>query len=543
MVIATISMSFLSIGPAYAYTYELLSLTNAGQPPIGTPAGSSYQASVTPDGRYIAYEGSFVGLVADSSISNSQIYLRDRVLGTTELISQSTAGVAANGSSSGRPTISNDGCRVVFESMASNLVSSDSNGASNVFVRNRCTNGAPTTTMVDILANGSPGSAAGDSPRISGDGRIVVFRSSSNGVVTGLLDHNGFACTDAIYLRNLDTGATSALMRPDGGCLSGREPDVSFDGNRIAFWKYEPVITADANSMWDIYIYDVRVGPSSYSLVSASTSGAQQVQNDGVHSGEGVSSITAPAISQDGRIVAFRSCGYGLVPNLPINGNAIVCQVYVKNTFTGDLAVASASSANVFGDRDSGAGTRPAMSSDGQYVTFNSTATNLVASGSSRFVRRNVLYGGTTGFPSMVFGSDKPDLSSSGRYLTIYSGDAMDSNYASRGWFLIDLGIPYAPTITRLTPGAAKITVQFTPSSATGAIAATSYQASCESANGSPGSTTGSGSPLTVTGLKNGVDYNCTVTALNSLGTSAGSNMVSIRVGTNLAPTLMLLLD
>ena len=335
-------------------------------------------------------------------------------------------------------------------------------------------------------------------------------------------------------------------MRPDGGCLPGREPDISYDGNRVAFWKhpYEPIISSDTNIMWDIYLYDDSVGQSSYRLVSATASGVPHSQDDGKLSGEIFSSISAPSISQDGGIVAFRSCGYGLVPNLQTTGNSIVCQVYVKDTYTGEIAVASASSSNVMGNNHSGnGGYRPGISSDGQYVTFNTSATNLVVS-PTNFVVRNVFTRDTTGFTHMSFSGDNPDISSSGRYLTVYSGDKMDSHFDSRGWFLIDLGIPYKPTITKLTPMGTEMKVSFTPSALSNPIAASNYGAVCEGTDGSSGSTSGTASPLIVAQLKPGVTYKCSVIAFNpNVNSSVYSSPVTKKLTSDLTPILMLLLD
>lgn len=542
----------MSLHVAHAQAnFEMVSLTNAGLPPTYTPAGTSSQAAVTPDGRYVVFEGSYTNLVTNPVVStnNSQIYLRDRVAGTTELISQSTAGVASNANNASRPTISNDGCRVVFLSYASNLIDGQPTATSHVFLRNRCTGGAPTTTMMDVMPNGSLSTGQAFEPRISGDGRTVAFISNSL-LVTGLQVHGSSnLCTgsSAVYLRNIDAGTTTALMRPDGGCIPGGEPDISYDGTRIAFWAYADILNKSVN-VWQIYLFDTTIGPASLSIVSADANGAPQRQTDGVHGGEGASTVTAPAISQDGRIVAFRSRGYGLWPSpLPLSGGSIVSQVYIKDTYTGAIDIASVdSSGTVLGNLDSsgsGAGNRPGLSSDGQYIVFRTSATNI-SSETSGFVLHNNFYGGTTGLKNLLT-SGYPELSPSGRYLTIYAGYTMDPapQHAGRGMFLMDLGIPYAPTITELTPMGTKMKVHFTASAISGAIPATNYGALCEGTDGSSGSTSGTVSPLTIAGLKPGVTYICRVLATNANGTSAFSNMVTKKQNVDLTPILMLLLD
>jgi Tol biopolymer transport system component len=539
-----IGLLLTSFQAAYGQAnFELVSLTNAGQPPADTPAGSSYQAAVTPDGRYVVFEGSFTGLVTSPVASGSQIYLRDRTNHTTELISQNSNGEAADKPNS-RPTISNDGCRVAFISDASNLDSRflQNYGNSNVYVRNRCTN-PKTTTMVDIGNDSIQGATYTREARISGDGSTVVFATDSALTVLG-----GTKCTSgAVYLRHLNNNTTTALMR-NGSCITGREPDISSDGTRIAFWSYSDYLATNVSPwIWQIYLYDTAIGSTSLSVVSASANGALQLQDDGVSSGGGsTSQIYPPAISQDGRFVAFQSPAYGLWPIPSWSG---ISHIYVKDTYTGYIHVASVSTSNEIGNNHSGTGVRPGISSDGQYVAFGTLATNLVAAGSANFVMRNIIFGGTTGFTYMRFGSDIPDLSPSGRFLTIYSGDPMDINFNSRGWFLIDLGIPYKPTITKLTPMGKKMKVDFTPSAVPGAnpgipaIAATNYGALCEEKDGSYGWVTATSSPITVTGLKPGLTYVCAVAAANTKGASAFSNMVTKKLNVDLTPILMLLLD
>ncbi len=530
--------------------FEMVSLTNEGLPPTILPAATSSQAAVTPDGRYVVFESSDTNLVTNPVVSTntSQIYLRDRVALTTELISQSTAGIAANSNSTSRPTISNDGCRVVFLSYANNLIDGQPTATFHVFLRNRCTGGAPTTTMVDVMPDGSLSTGQAFEPRISGDGRTVAFSSNSL-LVAGLQRHGSSSlCTgSAVYLRNINAGTTTALMRPDGGCILGREPDISYDGTRIAFFAGD-ILNKGVN-VWQIYLYDTTIGPTSLSIVSADANGVPQRQNNGVNGGEGISTLTAPAISQDGRIVAFRSRGYGLWPSpLPVSGNSIVSQVYVKDTYTGAIDIASVdSSGTVLGNGDSsgsGAGNRPGLSSDGQYIVFRTSATNI-SSETSGFVLHNNFAGGTTGLTNLST-SGYPELSPSGRYLTIYSGVTMDASpqHAGRGMFLMDLGLPYAPSITKLTASGKKIKIDFTASAIPGAIPATNFGALCEGTDGSSGSITGPASPLTITtGLKPGVTYICRVHATNANGTSAFSSMVTKKLNVDLTPILMLLLD
>jgi Tol biopolymer transport system component len=446
--VTAITVALLFTATAHARTFEMVSLTNAGVPPSGTPAGTSHQAAVTPDGRYVVFEGSYTGLVASPAVinNNSQIYLRDRVAGTTELISQSTAGIPANNNNASRPSISNDGCRVVFVSYATNLIDGNTTSSSHIFLRNRCINGVvtpnKTTSMVDVMPNGSLATSQAFAARISGDGRTVVLNTYSM-LVDGLTNR-GLTCAgnSIVYLRHLESGTTTALTRPDGGCISGDEPDVSYNGTRIAFWSYEDLLNKHVG-YWQIYVFDTSIGPTSLAVVSANANGALQLQDDGVHGGGGsTSQVYSPAISQDGCFVAFQSPGYGLWPIPSWSG---ISHIYVKDTCKGTIAIASVDSTGaILGNLDSGAGARPGLSSNGQFIVFRTSATNLVPE-TGGFVMHDNFGGATTGFTNTAT-NGYPDISPNGRYLTIYSGNYMDVRFNDRGMFLLDLGDPASPT-------------------------------------------------------------------------------------------------
>lgn len=246
-------------------------------------------------------------------------------------------------------------------------------------------------------------------------------------------------------------------------------------------------------------------------------------------------------------MVGFRSRAYGLVANVPsCDGTA---HVYIKDTHTGDIIVASVDSSGVLGNADSsgsGSGLRPGLSADGQYVVFTTIATNLATATGGiypNFVLHDNFYGGTIGFSSQST-SGFPEISAYGRHVVVYSGSHLDANFpGDRGFFVVDWGIPYPPTITKVVAGSKKIQVYFSAPTNTGASALTGYAVTCEGADGSSGIVTGTASPLTVTGLRNGVKYTCTVIAANSQGYSVNSNSVSKRVGSSIAPLLGILLN
>jgi hypothetical protein len=245
------------------------------------------------------------------------------------------------------------------------------------------------------------------------------------------------------------------------------------------------------------------------------------------------------------------------------NTCAGISQVYVKNIDTGEIVMASVDNQGNPGNGDSsgsGEGYRPGISSDGRYVAFHTYATNLVPDeyDSAGNVALHDLWTGTmTGLTipgdngTYFSSSSTPAISASGRHVVFYSESPLDTRFqdnstnTTRGYFLHDRAVPLAPTLTYLVSGGSQITLHFTPppSDPNGDnLPITSYQARCEGKKGAVGTATGSGSPITVTGLKGGTSYWCSVSAINSAGASSGSNAI-LRKGASIAPLLGILLD
>ena len=135
---------------------------------------------VNANGRYVVYQSAATNLVPGDSNDSVDIFLRDRVTGTTELVSVDSGSGQANGAS-WNPSISADGRYVAFESPASNLVPGDTNARYDIFVRDRQ---SKSTQRHSVAADG--GQADGNSfrPSLSADGRYVVFDSVASNLVS-----------------------------------------------------------------------------------------------------------------------------------------------------------------------------------------------------------------------------------------------------------------------------------------------------------------------------------------------------------------------
>jgi Tol biopolymer transport system component len=154
--------------------------------PDGKPANDfSLAIAISADGRYVGLLSYATNLVSGGTNGQSQIYVRDRKLGTTELVSVGPGGVQGNGFSSGGE-MSPDGRFVVFSSEATNLVSNDTNGQSDIFVRDRLTG---ETQRVSIGPSGLEADGRSLFQGLTANGLTAVFSSEATNLVPG--DTNG----------------------------------------------------------------------------------------------------------------------------------------------------------------------------------------------------------------------------------------------------------------------------------------------------------------------------------------------------------------
>lgn len=150
--------------------------------------------SISADGRYVAFASWATNLVRGDTNRRLDIFVRDRTAGTTRRASLSTAEHQGNGISLA-PSISGNGRYVAFESAATDLIANDTNGTRDVFLRDLRTG---TTRRVSVATGGAEGDGHSELPSISQGGSFVVFMSTATNLVTG--DTNGAADVFLRYL-------------------------------------------------------------------------------------------------------------------------------------------------------------------------------------------------------------------------------------------------------------------------------------------------------------------------------------------------------
>ncbi len=212
--------------------------------------GHSFWPSLSADGRYVAFSSYATNLVAgDNNGTLGDVFVHDRQTGQTTRVSVDSAGTQADGESA-FPSISADGRYVAFYSYAGNLVAGDNNGVSDVFVHDRQTG---QTTRVSVDSAGNEGNGSSYDPSISADGRYVAFDSDATNLVAG--DTNGF---QENFLHDRQTGQTIRLSVDSAGNevnAGSWYPSISADGRYVVFPSYASnLVPGDTNGMADVFV-------------------------------------------------------------------------------------------------------------------------------------------------------------------------------------------------------------------------------------------------------------------------------------------------
>lgn len=224
---------------------QLLSVSSTGEQGNYT----SNEASVSADGRYVAFSSGASNLVIGDTNGYYDIFIHDTVDGITNMVSVDSDEIQGNNSSS-EPSISADGRYVAFRSNASNLVAGDTNGQSDIFVRDIVDG---TTTRVSVDSDEVQGNIGGSEVSISGDGHYVAFSSKSSNLVAG--DTNGQL---DIFVRDTVEGTTRRVSLDAAGVEANDRsynPSITTDGRYVAFTTFVTnLVPGDLNGAQDIAI-------------------------------------------------------------------------------------------------------------------------------------------------------------------------------------------------------------------------------------------------------------------------------------------------
>jgi Tol biopolymer transport system component len=290
-------------------------------------------------------------------------------------VSVATDGTQGNGASSD-PEISSDGRHIIFESTSTNLIATDTNGVSDIFVYNRRF-GEQERVSVRTIYNGEnipptiiQANGASNNPTISALGTFPSIAFDS--VASNLVDNDTNGVRD-VFARTGFGSITRASIRylvadpaqPNG---ASSNPSLAPDGRYVAFESSATdIVASDANGVSDVFYRDFAFFPPAL-IDRASQTSAESASND---------SSSDASISNDGDYVAFTSLATNLIA--PTNDTNGIRDIFVRNDIAGTTVRVSVATNGAQATSTSIGSYEPEITPDGRFVVFYSYANNLVA--------------------------------------------------------------------------------------------------------------------------------------------------------------------
>ena len=314
--------------------------------------GGSFESDISADGRYVVFSSLATNLVPGDTAGHEDVFRRDRVTGTTTLVSAAPGGGLGDDNSLS-PSISDDGRYVAFSSAATNLTGVVVGGHYEVYVRDL----QLSTTKLVSARTGIAADADSGSPAISGDGTTVAFVSKAGNLAT--LDVGAHQQIYAADRQSGDLVAVSVATTAVEPNNDSSQPTISADGKVVAFaskaTNMESVLISSGQQ-----VFERTLPLGATSLLSS---------DDLTINGNG--NAGNPQISADGSYVAFDSLASNLSP-VDTNGVSDVFVCYRA------CSTAQAVDLGPFGTANMGAGF-PSLSANGSIIAYVSASTDLVA--------------------------------------------------------------------------------------------------------------------------------------------------------------------
>ncbi|MCP4125888.1 MAG: DUF4347 domain-containing protein, partial [Gammaproteobacteria bacterium] len=303
-------------GPAPVAVDDPADLTRVSTDASGAEANGGIEGARNPettdDGYLVVFQSQQIDLVSGDSNGFDDVFIKDVATGAIELISKTHDGQPANGASA-YPHLDNTGRFVSFHSTADNLIDGGTTpGRSHIYLYDRLLD---TLTLVSTDTAGAEASADSFHSRISGDGKWVFFHSDATDLISD--DSNGIR---DVFAYEVATGVITRLsVTANGDESSGSvegsiRPVGSFDGRHVAYTNYsDDAVDDDSNGGHDIIVVDRDLDKDGIYDEFDEYGGVAvtrvSVDSDG-NQGVGTDKGANRAdISDDGRLVAFQS-GY-----------------------------------------------------------------------------------------------------------------------------------------------------------------------------------------------------------------------------------------
>ncbi len=405
-------LAAVSLATSAEAQVERISVSAAGE----QADQDSYAAVLSDDGSIIAFHSNATNLVGDDNNASGDIFLHDLNLNSVERVSLDEAnGELGNGNFNNNlnPSISDDGNRIAFQNYSLR-------GFANVLVRDRITN-QTTVVMPIAFTTDNPDREGRQEPALSGNGQYVAFHflpafQASLPTSARPPDDDLNRVAD-VFVYDLDTQPVPPIERVsrDAAGIEGRagslSASLSDDGRFVAFYSFaDDLVAGDENLSRDVFVKD-RVGDG-IERVSVSSTGE-----------EGNDDSQQAMISGNGQFVVYRSRAANLVSG-DTNGHWDIFVHDRSSNITERVSVSSS------GEQANHGSFSPSISDDGRYVVFRSNASNLVSDDTNQrwdiFVHDRdtgqTLRVSTTADGSEANGhSYQPDVSGDGNWISFES--------------------------------------------------------------------------------------------------------------------------
>ncbi|MCB2187318.1 MAG: hypothetical protein KQJ78_12925 [Deltaproteobacteria bacterium] len=309
-------------------------------------------------GRYVVFASNATNLVSGDTNGVTDIFRHDLLTGETVRVSLPEVAVESNGGSI-NSSISDDGRYVAFDSDASNLVTGDANAKRDIFLRDLV---AGTTIRVSRGDAGAESNNYSILPSITGNGRYITFYSLATNLIPG-----GSTALAHTYRYDTQTQTTTLLDRDSVGAQGDNHcrffgfvsPQSSADGRFSSFSSLAAnLVTGDTNTTFDVFLRDGQTGQTF--RASQATDGTEADLDSG-----------SPSLTPDGRYVCFQTAATTLAAD-DTNG---LTDVYLHDRVTGGTSRVSLAHDGAEGN---GSSALPSLNSTASLVAFQSDSTNLV---------------------------------------------------------------------------------------------------------------------------------------------------------------------